>query len=49
MAVELAVLGVPSSAGAHHAGQDLAPGRCVSEGLSNGCAPTDSRLWMLGT
>ena len=25
MAVELAILGVPSSAGAHHAGQDLAP------------------------
>lgn len=33
MAVELAVLGVPSSAGAHHAGQDLAPGALRERGL----------------
>jgi arginase len=26
MTLELAVLGVPTSAGAHHAGQDLTPG-----------------------
>jgi arginase len=33
MAVELAVLGVPSSAGAHHAGQDLAPGALRERGF----------------
>jgi arginase len=33
MAVDLAVLGVPSSAGAHHAGQDLAPGALRERGL----------------
>jgi arginase len=33
VAVTLAVLGVPTSAGAHHAGQDLAPGALRERGL----------------
>ncbi len=48
MARELAVLGVPTSAGAHHAGQDLTPAALRALGLVEGLTAAGVRVHDLG-